>query len=73
TSAAMENAFAEETSWYNDAVLGTFLPEAWWKPLPHFLRGVARNYVAGLILYLVSGTFFSFVVYRWNRAVSFPK
>ncbi|KAL6498145.1 hypothetical protein OROGR_028542 [Orobanche gracilis] len=47
--------FVEETSWYNDIVLGSTLPEKWWAPLTHFYRGWLRNYIGGTLLYLLSG------------------
>ncbi|XP_042028733.1 delta(7)-sterol-C5(6)-desaturase-like [Salvia splendens] len=65
--------FVEETSWYNDIVLGAVLPEKWWTPLPHFYRGWLRNYIGGTLIYIVSGILWCFYIYYLKRNVYLPK
>ena len=76
SAGAMEDQlrqFVEETSWYNDLVLGAVLPEKWWAPLPHFYRGWLRNYIGGTLLYMVSGILWCFYIYYLKRNVYLPK
>ncbi|KAL7101717.1 hypothetical protein ACP275_08G072200 [Erythranthe tilingii] len=65
--------FVEETSRYNDIVLGSLLPANWWAPLPHFFRGWLRNYIGGTFIYLISGTLWCFYIYYLKRNVYLPK
>lgn len=67
------NLFIEETSFYNRVVLGTFLPESWWGPLPHWFQGWLRNYIGGVLLYFISGFLWCFYIYRLKRNVYIPK
>lgn len=64
--------FVEETTWYNDLVLGFWLPVSVRDAIPHTLQTWLRNYVAGLILYFVSGGLWCLYVYRWKSDVFFP-
>ncbi|KAL0450019.1 UNVERIFIED_CONTAM: Delta(7)-sterol-C5(6)-desaturase [Sesamum latifolium] len=66
-------SFVEETSGYNDIVLGSLLPDNWWVPLSHFYRGWLRNYIAGTLLYLLSGILWCFYIYHLKRNVYVPK
>ncbi|GAV85551.1 FA_hydroxylase domain-containing protein [Cephalotus follicularis] len=65
--------FVEETSLYNRIVLGNLLPFKWWDPLPHLWQTWLRNYIAGNLLYFVSGFLWCFYVYYLKRNVYFPK
>lgn len=65
--------FVEETSFYNRLVLGTFMPESWWGPLPHMLQGWLRNYIGGVLLYFISGFLWCFYIYHLKRNVYIPK
>ncbi|EYU44619.1 hypothetical protein ABFS82_08G070100 [Erythranthe guttata] len=65
--------FVEETSRYNDIVLGSLLPANWLAPLPHFFRGWLRNYIGGTFIYLISGTLWCFYIYYLKRNVYLPK
>lgn len=64
--------FVEETTWYNDLVLGPWLPVSVREKIPHTLQTWLRNYVAGLILYFVSGGLWCLYVYTWKGEVFFP-
>ncbi|XP_020205915.1 delta(7)-sterol-C5(6)-desaturase [Cajanus cajan] len=65
--------FAEDTELYNRIVLGCLLPQCVWAPLPHFLQTWLRNYVGGVLLYLLSGFFWCFYIYYFKRNVYVPK
>nr|ARL62107.1 delta(7)-sterol-C5-desaturase [Calotropis procera] len=65
--------FVQETSFYNDIVLRFLLPESWWISLPHFLQGWLRNYLAGTLLYFISGFLWCFYIYYLKRNVYLPK
>ncbi|KAL9230091.1 hypothetical protein vseg_005483 [Gypsophila vaccaria] len=65
--------FLIETNFYNDVVLGTFLPPAMWVKLPHFFQTWVRNFISGSIVYLVPGLLWSFVIYYWRRNLYIPK
>ncbi|KAK6152869.1 hypothetical protein DH2020_012508 [Rehmannia glutinosa] len=65
--------FVEETSWYNDIVLGSMSPGKWWELLPHLYREWLRNTIAGTLLYLVSSGLWCFYIYYLKRNVYFPK
>lgn len=72
----MENygqLFVEETTLYNRIVLGGLLPERLWTPLPHFVQGWLRNYIAGTLLYFISGFLWCFYIYYLKRNVYIPK
>lgn len=58
---------------YNRIVLGSLLPGAAWDPLPHFLQTWLRNYIAGCLLYLVTGFLWCFYIYHLYRNVFLPK
>ncbi|XP_031490799.1 delta(7)-sterol-C5(6)-desaturase 1-like [Nymphaea colorata] len=64
--------FVAETDWYNDIVLGTLLPGDAWRGLPHVAQGWLRNYIAGVLLYLISGGLWSIYIYYLKRHVYFP-
>lgn len=65
--------FVDETTLYNRIVLANLLPFKWWDPLPHVLQTWLRNYIAGTLLYLVSGLLWCFYVYYLKRNVYVPK
>ncbi|CAN1227614.1 unnamed protein product [Linum perenne] len=66
--------FVDDTTLFNNIVLGNLLPSSWWKDsLPHFLQTWLRNYIAGNILYLLSGFLWSFYIYFLKRNVFLPK
>lgn len=65
--------FLEETSLYNNIVLGHLLPSSWWVSLPRFCQAWLRNYIAGSLLYLTTGFLCSFYVYYLKRNVNLPK
>ncbi|CAI0450969.1 unnamed protein product [Linum tenue] len=65
--------FVEDTSMFNSIVLSNLLPATWWAPLPHFLQTWLRNYIAGTILYFLSGFLWSFYIYHLYRNVYIPK
>ncbi|KAL3527033.1 hypothetical protein ACH5RR_011689 [Cinchona calisaya] len=65
--------FVEETSFYNNIVLGSLLPERLWSPLPHFFRGWLRNYVGGVLVYFISGFLWCLYIYYLKCNVYFPK
>ncbi|GMH27201.1 hypothetical protein Nepgr_029044 [Nepenthes gracilis] len=73
----MENGylrlFVEETSMYNRIVLGSMLPAKMWISLPHFLQSWLRNYVGGVLLYLLSSSLWCFYIYYLKRNVYIPK
>ncbi|KAL6960976.1 Delta(7)-sterol 5(6)-desaturase [Sarracenia purpurea var. burkii] len=64
--------FAEETSFYNGVVLGSFLPSRLWDPLPHFFQTWLRNYIGGTLIYLLSGFLWCFYIYYLKRNVYLP-
>ncbi|XP_028085942.1 delta(7)-sterol-C5(6)-desaturase 1-like [Camellia sinensis] len=55
--------FVEETSLYNRAVLGAFLPSNVWEPVPHFFQTWLRNYIGVILMYFVSGFLWCFCIY----------
>ncbi|XP_052195756.1 delta(7)-sterol-C5(6)-desaturase-like [Diospyros lotus] len=65
--------FVEETTFYNRMVLGAFLPSRTWDPLPHFFQTWIRNYIGGILVYFLSGFFWSFYIYYLKRNVFVPK
>ena len=65
--------FVEDTELYNRIVLGTFLPQGAWAPLPRFFQTWLRNYIGGVLLYLISGLLWCFYIYYWKRNVYVPK
>ncbi|XP_017439581.1 delta(7)-sterol-C5(6)-desaturase isoform X2 [Vigna angularis] len=65
--------FREDTDFYNRIVLGTLLPHSVWAPLPHFFQTWLRNYLGGVLLYLLSGFMWCFYIYYWKRNVYLPK
>ncbi|XP_010558565.1 PREDICTED: delta(7)-sterol-C5(6)-desaturase 1 [Tarenaya hassleriana] len=65
--------FVDETSFYNRIVLGHLLPANLWDPLPHFLQTWLRNYLAGTLLYLISGLIWCFYIYYLKHNVYVPK
>ncbi|KAI7986890.1 hypothetical protein LOK49_LG14G00174 [Camellia lanceoleosa] len=64
--------FVEETSLYNRAVLGAFLPSNVWEPVPHFFQTWLRNYIGVILMYFVSGFLWCFCIYYLIKAY-FPK
>ncbi|CAL9219320.1 unnamed protein product [Arabidopsis halleri] len=67
------NQFVSETSFYNRMVLSHLLPANLWEPLPHFLQTWLRNYLAGNILYFISGFLWCFYIYYLKLNVYVPK
>ena len=65
--------FLVETSMFNSIVLGHLLPSNWWVTLPHFLQTWLRNYIAGTLLYFISGFLWCFYIYYLKRNVYVPK
>lgn len=65
--------FREDTDFYNCIVLGTLLPQSVWTPLSHFFQTWLRNYLGGVLLYLLSGFMWCFYIYYWKRNVYLPK
>lgn len=65
--------FVEETSFYNRIVLGSLLPDAFWKPLPHICQTWLRNYIGGVLVYFLSGGLWCFYIYYWKRHLYLPK
>jgi lathosterol oxidase len=63
----------EETSWYNDIVLGPLLPDALRSTIPHTAQTWLRNYIAGLLLYFASGGLWCLFIYHLKRDVFFPE
>ncbi|KAJ8761159.1 hypothetical protein K2173_001215 [Erythroxylum novogranatense] len=65
--------FVDETTMYNNIVLPHLLPSNWWAPLPHLCQTWLRNYLAGVLLYFVSGFLWCFYIYHLKRNVFLPK
>ncbi|KAF4363278.1 hypothetical protein F8388_001819 [Cannabis sativa] len=65
--------FVEESNFYNHIVLGTLLPARVWEPLPHFFQSWLRNYIGGVLLYLLSGFLWCFYIYYLKRNVYLPR
>ncbi|KAJ9147338.1 hypothetical protein P3X46_029512 [Hevea brasiliensis] len=65
--------FLDETSLYNDIVLGHLLPSSWWVSLPRFFQTWLRNYIAGTLLYFISGFLWCFYIYYLKRNLYLPK
>ncbi|XP_050229757.1 delta(7)-sterol-C5(6)-desaturase-like [Mercurialis annua] len=65
--------FLEETALYNNIVLGHLVPSDWWHPLPRFFQTWLRNYIAGTLLYFISGFLWCFYIYYLKRNVYVPK
>ncbi|WCJ25349.1 Delta(7)-sterol-C5(6)-desaturase 1 [Euphorbia peplus] len=65
--------FMADTELFNDLVLRHLLPSSWWTPLPHFFQTWLRNYIAGTLLYLISGFLWCFYIYYLKRNVFLPK
>ena len=75
---AVDNAsylmqFVDETSFYNRIVLSHLLPASLWEPLPHFLQTWLRNYLAGNLLYFISGFLWCFYIYHLKLNVYLPQ
>ena len=71
-SAEYLELFVEETSWYNDLVLGLWLPSSVRMRMPHILETWLRNYVAGIIVYFASGGLWCLYIYKWKKDFFFP-
>ncbi|KAL3596835.1 hypothetical protein D5086_008472 [Populus alba] len=59
-------------------IVGGFDPlkdwqKSWWVTLPHFLQTWLRNYIAGTLLYFISGFLWCFYIYYLKRNVYVPK
>ncbi|XXG83717.1 hypothetical protein AAC387_Pa10g1409 [Persea americana] len=65
--------FVKETSFYNQIVLGSLVPQSLWNPLPHVLQTWLRNYIGGVLLYLLSGGLWALYIYYWKRNLYLPK
>ncbi|KAF5763570.1 putative delta(7)-sterol 5(6)-desaturase [Helianthus annuus] len=59
--------FVNETSVYNQLVIGNLLPEKLWTPAPHLLQGWLRNFIAATFLYLFTGLIWCFYIYHFKR------
>ncbi|KAH0933777.1 hypothetical protein HID58_010894 [Brassica napus] len=66
-------AFVDETSFYNRIVLSHLLPASLWEHLPHFLQTWLRNYLAGNLLYFISGFLWCFYIYYLKLNVYLPQ
>lgn len=55
--------FKEETEWYNNIVL-FFIPTELRNALPHTVESWIRNYVAGVLVYFLTGGLWSLYVYK---------
>ena len=64
--------FLDETTWYNDIVLGWWLPLSVRDAMPHTLQTWLRNYVAGLLVYFSSGGLWCLYIYSWKADHFFP-
>jgi hypothetical protein len=64
--------FVDETQWYNDLVLGLWMPSRWRDKMPHTLQTFLRNYVAGLLVYFISGGLWCWYVYKLKGHFFFP-
>ncbi len=64
--------FVEETQWNNDLVLGLWMPSRWRDKMPHTLQTFLRNYVAGLVVYFMSGALWCWYVYKLKGHYFFP-
>ena len=78
TKMAVDNAsylmqFVDETSFYNRIVLSHLLPSSLWEHLPHFLQTWLRNYLAGNLLYFISGFLWCFYIYYLKLNVYLPQ
>lgn len=67
------NAFEVETNWYNSIVLDSLVPWSSWNGFPRPVQSWLRNYLAGSLLYFVTGFFWCFYVYYLKRNVYLPK
>lgn len=65
--------FIEDAEFYNRILLGFFLPNYFWVPLPRFFQTWLRNYIGGVLLYFISGFLWCFYIYYWKRNVFLPK
>ena len=61
--------FKNETDFYNQILLGSLLPENIWRSLPHVCRTWLRNYVAGVLIYSITGFLWCFYIYHLKRDV----
>ncbi|XP_054787917.1 delta(7)-sterol-C5(6)-desaturase-like [Prosopis cineraria] len=64
--------FVDDADFYNRLLLGTLLPDCVWVPLPRFFQTWLRNYIGGVLVYLLSGFFWCFYIYYWKRNVYVP-
>ncbi|CAM6115413.1 unnamed protein product [Calypogeia fissa] len=65
--------FVEHTNWLNAIVLGAFMSPSTRAKYPHFLVSWLRNYVAGNVVYFLSGGLWCLWVYWWKKDQYFPK
>lgn len=66
--------FQDEADFYNSIVLNNLLPAGvQWQGLPRPVRSWIRNYIGGVILYLLSGIFWSLYIYILRRNVYISK
>ncbi|KAJ4831873.1 hypothetical protein Tsubulata_046980 [Turnera subulata] len=65
--------FVDQTTFFNEVVLAHLLPSSWWSTLPHVWQTWLRNYIAGTLLYLLSGFLWCFYIYYLKRNVYVPK
>lgn len=62
-----------EATFYNNIVVGYFLPTSLWETIPHFFKTWLRNYVALILLYFISGFLWCFYLYYLKHNVYIPK
>ncbi|GMI63433.1 DWARF 7, BOULE 1, sterol 1 [Hibiscus trionum] len=65
--------FIDVSTMFNHVILGHLLPTSLWEPLPHVLQIWLRIYLAGVLLYFVSGFLWCFYIYYWKRGVYVPQ
>ncbi|XP_039021710.1 delta(7)-sterol-C5(6)-desaturase-like [Hibiscus syriacus] len=65
--------FVDESTMFNHVVLGNLLPTSLWGPLPHVVQTWLRIYVAGILLYFISGFLWCFYIYYLKHNVYIPK
>lgn len=73
TSGPVLQYFVEETSWYNDLVLGPLIPPHLRSKIPHTAQTWLRNYFAGLLIYFTTGGLWCLYIYYLKRHVYFPE
>lgn len=65
--------FVQHTEWLNAIVLNPLMSPSSRAGLPHFLVSWLRNYIAGIVVYFLSGGLWCLWVYRWKKEQYYPK